>query len=662
MDFKKINIDKLPKEIKEVFLDVKDMTDNFDSEVMSLMTEEISDLKSILIEYPEAIAPVKPKETKAKIVGRPTNMSQLKKWLKQNIGKSIYAVKAPNPKDIGTPRTISAVQTNSVMFMTKNGEAWLDYPKASNITFSKVGFEINDTLSYVYDKKDIPSQEPKKRNLSKSAQKTLARLKKQNKLKSQTENRKDSDIIRDAGRPAAKAGKRISKNGKVYYENRPNRTDVDPKGTMLKSGGSVKGGYIARFNGKKIEVEADSLYAAKLKAIKELKVPKSKQGYLSIISKKSDANQDFRFMKSGGTIAVGKKVRFKNGFGAIFTAEVVSVSVDRNGLKVFKYKNPKLEKPSDIDFGGKENELHSNVLLQSHVLKLGGQIEKISGNWNQNNLKNIAKISKKLGATSFIDFSSGGGYEHIYIHLPNKKVLSFDNVDEGISISNTPIESLKYESIPEEYAWLGYYPDVSIEDNYANVTEIVNAVKSGKYLKAYSDHQYKSGGNVNDSSKPDVLIKKWLSMDIENPGNEEENIVEYASVNKLNENAIWSSFEKATKGMSSNEKGQHAAALEPLIDDLSNDQAGFLFEDAWIVDPTLDETGREKVNPTKYYGEAFTNSELAHLYKTGGNVNENRSRDLKFQSKESWETSYAKRKNLKRRKYNKKKSKLSDGG
>jgi hypothetical protein len=64
----------------------------------------------------------------------------------------------------------------------------------------------------------------------------------------------------------------------------------------------AEGGFVAIFNGKKINIEADSLYAAKLKAIQELKVPKSKEGLLSVVSNKSMANQDFRFMADGGRL------------------------------------------------------------------------------------------------------------------------------------------------------------------------------------------------------------------------------------------------------------------------------------------------------------------------------------------------------------------------
>ena len=41
-------------------------------------------------------------------------------------------------------------------------------------------------------------------------------------------------------------------------------------------------GYIAIYSGKQVEIWADSLYAAKLEAIKLLRVPKSKTGLLSV--------------------------------------------------------------------------------------------------------------------------------------------------------------------------------------------------------------------------------------------------------------------------------------------------------------------------------------------------------------------------------------------
>jgi len=53
--------------------------------------------------------------------------------------------------------------------------------------------------------------------------------------------------------------------------------------------------FIARFNGKKIELEAKSTFDAEQKAMKELKVPKSKRGLLSVMSKQAYERGDFQF-------------------------------------------------------------------------------------------------------------------------------------------------------------------------------------------------------------------------------------------------------------------------------------------------------------------------------------------------------------------------------
>lgn len=50
-------------------------------------------------------------------------------------------------------------------------------------------------------------------------------------------------------------------------------------------------GYIAFYNDKRIEIHAKSLYEAKVEAIKQLKVPKSKQGLLAVVLAEKDGEQ-----------------------------------------------------------------------------------------------------------------------------------------------------------------------------------------------------------------------------------------------------------------------------------------------------------------------------------------------------------------------------------
>ena len=87
--------------------------------------------------------------------------------------------------------------------------------------------------------------------------------------------------------------------------------------------------FTAIYNGKKISIEGKSLWDAKQKAIKELKVPKSKEGLVSVMSDKSIANQDFRFMEKGGRVFDTKiwdkvKNKYKSHAGGVSESEIIT--------------------------------------------------------------------------------------------------------------------------------------------------------------------------------------------------------------------------------------------------------------------------------------------------------------------------------------------------
>jgi hypothetical protein len=268
MDLKKINTKELPKEVKEVYNELKELTDNFDKDVMELFESEVSDFKEILQDYPKAVEPKEPKETKTTITGKPTNLSQLKKWLKQNIGKKIYT------KD--GERKITKVQTQAFLTVDAEGkEHPYGFPKAASTSYSKIGFKLGKT-DFVFNKADLPAAAPERRTtVSRSARQTIQRIKNSPKYKSQTKGRSDSDIIRDAGRPAKKPGWKIAKSGRRYYENRPNRTDISPKTyPKLEKGGEIE-------SGDRVIITTDSLgkeYKGMTGIITSRKFPKGKHG------------------------------------------------------------------------------------------------------------------------------------------------------------------------------------------------------------------------------------------------------------------------------------------------------------------------------------------------------------------------------------------------
>jgi hypothetical protein len=57
---------------------------------------------------------------------------------------------------------------------------------------------------------------------------------------------------------------------------------TEPEPCYLKRRRNVNG-YIAIYNNKQIDIHAESLYSAKLKAVAELRVPKSKQHMVSVM-------------------------------------------------------------------------------------------------------------------------------------------------------------------------------------------------------------------------------------------------------------------------------------------------------------------------------------------------------------------------------------------
>ena len=53
-----------------------------------------------------------------------------------------------------------------------------------------------------------------------------------------------SDIVRDGMRRAMRPGKRLSRTGKVYYERRANRSDMNPNVKPMLGGAKSTGGYV----------------------------------------------------------------------------------------------------------------------------------------------------------------------------------------------------------------------------------------------------------------------------------------------------------------------------------------------------------------------------------------------------------------------------------
>ena len=124
------------------------------------------------------------------------------------------------------------------------------------------------------------------------------------------------------------------------------------------------GGFIAMYNGKRVEIEAETLLDAKKKAIQELKVPKSKQGLLSVMSNQSMQNEDFRFMAKGGKLPKNikyygvneiKEYRLKNGDKIDPSQTFVDSGIYVSATKTMKPKEKEFQQKLEFASGGKIN-------------------------------------------------------------------------------------------------------------------------------------------------------------------------------------------------------------------------------------------------------------------------------------------------------------------
>lgn len=171
------------------------------------------------------------------------------------------------------------------------------------------------------NKKSEPKKStPAKKSTSKEPS-ALQKIKNQVKINKNLSGYKKSgiDLLRDGNRPALPAGKRISKDGNVYYENRLNRVDVRQpskkvaKPNKLEHGGMVKNFNVMRnvgkskyvinsYDGVKKHKDGSAFYDIhtfkNLKDFMEYKKKLKSEGYQEMA--------DGGMMAKGGRVLVGK--------------------------------------------------------------------------------------------------------------------------------------------------------------------------------------------------------------------------------------------------------------------------------------------------------------------------------------------------------------------
>ena len=133
-------------------------------------------------------------------------------------------VRKPRAKKVVAPKTSTAGKTTAMSLakeIRKDGEKWTDAVKRAGMQMKKGTTEV-------------------KKSTKTEMQKLLALVKRRKELKGIS----GTNLKRDSQRKAKPKGKRVSENGKVYYENRDNRTDrLAPKypknSPLLELGGGV---------------------------------------------------------------------------------------------------------------------------------------------------------------------------------------------------------------------------------------------------------------------------------------------------------------------------------------------------------------------------------------------------------------------------------------
>jgi len=133
-------------------------------------------------------------------------------------------VRKPRAKKVLAPKTTTAGKTTAMSLakeIRKDGEKWTDAVKRAGMQMKKGTTEV-------------------KKSTKTEMQKLLALVKRRKELKGIS----GTNLKRDSQRKAKPKGKRVSENGKVYYENRDNRTDrlapnYPKNAPLLELGGTV---------------------------------------------------------------------------------------------------------------------------------------------------------------------------------------------------------------------------------------------------------------------------------------------------------------------------------------------------------------------------------------------------------------------------------------
>jgi predicted ABC-type ATPase len=233
--FEAIDLEKVGPELKTKLLALEKATEGFTNERADARMETSMNAVYNFIKdkKPEALKNV---EVKTVTVEETVTKTQGGKKMrtKQTIRKKVAGKRKKNTKKTPTPSAKNPMPNvpQIAREIREEGESWSDALSRAKVIYNK--------------KKDDQKVKAKKalddlRGFMKSDKFLKGWPRTYGK-----ENAADNDIERDLARPAKAPGRRISKTGRVYYENRDNRSDREantfPRKIYLKGGGKLPEG------------------------------------------------------------------------------------------------------------------------------------------------------------------------------------------------------------------------------------------------------------------------------------------------------------------------------------------------------------------------------------------------------------------------------------
>jgi len=127
------------------FIEDKKIVDHLLKDGSSVLYEIMDDFTMQKVNH----SVIRPEKTE----DRPKRLSQLKRWLKDNVGKTVYLLKGVPWNYQVIPKQIKKVQTNDFSLENMDGsESWVEFGKAKDLVIDPYGFKPKGNVYIMYDR------------------------------------------------------------------------------------------------------------------------------------------------------------------------------------------------------------------------------------------------------------------------------------------------------------------------------------------------------------------------------------------------------------------------------------------------------------------------------------------------------------------------------